>query len=326
MMKRRTGSFLSLIVFAGLTFLVLPSVAQDKTSEGKVALVNGIIISQDEFDREVAGLEQHLASRGTSVNDEQRKELKMDVLENLINRELIYQESQKSGIKVGETAVAEQLNAVKKQFPNDDEFKNALLKMNLTEADLTAQIKKSMAIDQFIDKQFSDKITVTEKEAKHFYDTNQELFIKDGDIRASHILITVPSDANEAQKAEAHKKIETIQKKIKKGDDFAVLAKEYSQCPSSASGGDLDFFGRGQMARPFEAAAFALEPGEISGIIETRFGYHIIKCTGKKPGTALAYNDVKDDLQKFLKQKKLQEQLKEYTKGLEKKAKVERYI
>jgi peptidyl-prolyl cis-trans isomerase C len=250
----------------------------------------------------------------------------MDVLDSLINRELIYQESQKSGIKVGETAVAEQLNAVKKQFPNDDEFKNALLKMNLTEAGLTSQIKRGLAIDQFIDKQFAGKITVSEKEAKSFYDTNPEVFKQDGQVRASHILITVPPDANEAQKAEARKKIETIQNKIKKGDDFAALAKEYSQCPSSASGGDLGLFGRGQMARPFEAAAFALEPGEISGIVETRFGYHIIKCSEKKPGTTLAYNDVKDDLQKYLKQKKLQEQLKEYTKGLEKEAKVERYI
>ena len=141
-----------------------------------------------------------------------------------------------------------------------------------------------------------------------------------------HILISVSPQADETQKAAARKKIEEIQKKVKKGDDFAALAKESSQCPSSASGGDLGFFGRGQMAKPFEDAAFALEPGETSGIVETRFGYHIIKSTEKKPGTTIAFEDVKEKIMQFLKQKKLSEQLGEYTNGLEKTAKVERFI
>lgn len=327
MTKLRMGLFLTLVVFVSLTFIVLPSVAKEKkTSEGKVALVNGSVITQNDFDREMAGFQQRLISRGESVNDEQLQELKKEVLQNLINLELLYQESQKSGIKVEETAVDEQLNAVKKQFPSDDEFNNALLKMDLTETGLKSQIKKGLAIDQFIDKQFADKITVSEKEAKSFYDSNPDAFKQPGQVKASHILITVDPKADEAQKADALKKCEEIQKKVEKGDDFAALAKESSQCPSSASGGDLGFFGPGQMAKPFEDAAFALKPGEVSDIVETRFGYHIIKSTEKKPGTTLAFEDVKEKLMQFLKQKKLQEQLGEYTKGLEKKAKVERYI
>jgi len=327
MTKMRMGLFLTLVVFVSLTFIVLPSVAKEKkTSEGKVALVNGSIITQSDFDREMTGFQQSLINRGESVNEEQLQELKKDILQNLINRELLYQESQKSGIKVEETAVNEQLNAVKKQLPSDDEFNNALLKMNLTETGLKSQIKKSLALNQFIDKQFADKITVSEKEAKSFYDSNPDAFKQPGQIKVRHILITVDPQADEAQKAAARKKIEEIQKKVEKGDDFAALAKESSQCPSSASGGDLGFFGRGQMAKPFEDAAFALKPGEVSDIVETRFGYHIIKSTEKKPGATLAFEDVKEKLMQFLKQKKLQEQLNEYTKGLEKEAKVERFI
>jgi len=321
------GLFLTLVVFVSLAFIVLPSAAEEeKASEGKVALVNGSVITQGDFDREMSGLQQRLARRGESVNDEQLSELKKDVLQNLINLELLYQESQKSGIKIEETAVNEQLDAVKKQFPNDDEFNNALLKMDLTETGLKSQIKKGLAIDQFIDKRFADKITVSEKEAKSFYDSNPDAFKQPGQVKASHILIKVAPDADDAQKAAARKKIEEIQKKVERGDDFAALAKESSQCPSSASGGDLGFFGRGQMAKPFEDAAFALEPGEISDIVETRFGYHIIKTTEKKSGTTMAYEDVKEKLMQFLKQKKLQEKLGEYAKELEKKAKVERFI
>jgi len=327
MTKLRMGLFLTMVVFVSLIFIVLPSVAQEKkTSDGKVALVNGSVITQSDFDREMAGLRQRLNNRGESVSDEQLQELKKDVLQNLINLELIYQESQKSGIKVEEGAVNEQLNAVKKQFQNDDEFKNALLKMDLTETGLKSQIKKGLSIDQFISKQFADKITVSEKEAKSFYDSNPDAFKQPGQVKASHILIKVDPKADAAEKAAARKKIEEIQKKVKKGDDFAALAKESSQCPSSASGGDLGFFGRGQMAKPFEDGAFALKPGEISDIVETQFGYHIIKSTEKKPGTTMAFEDVKEKLMQFLKQRKLQEQLGEYTKGLEQKAKVERFI
>ena len=101
-------------------------------------------------------------------------------------------------------------------------------------------------------------------------------------VKASHILVKVDAGADEAKKAEARKKIQEIQQKVKAGGDFEALATENSDCPSKAKGGDLGFFERGQMVKPFEEAAFALKPGEVSGIVETQFGYHIIKVQEKK--------------------------------------------
>jgi peptidyl-prolyl cis-trans isomerase C len=137
--------------------------------------------------------------------------------------------------------------------------------MNLTEADLRFQFERDLAIRKLLDDQIGGKITVSEKESRAYYDSNLESFKKPEQVRASHILIKVDPGADEAKKAEARTKIESLQAKLKKGEDFGALAKEYSEGPSGPKGGDLGFFGRGQMVKPFEEAAFSMKPGQVSG-------------------------------------------------------------
>jgi len=143
---------------------------------------------------------------------------------------------------------------------------------------------------------------------------------------ASHILIKVDSKADASKKAEARKKIEKIQKKVKKGEDFAALAKEFSEGPSGAKGGDLGYFKRGQMVKPFEDVAFALKPVEVSDIVETRFGYHLIKVIDKKPEKVIAFAEVKDKLQQYIKRQKIQGQVNQYIEELKGKAKIDRFL
>lgn len=321
------GLFLTFITVFSALSIGLPSWAgENQGPQTKVAAVNGVVITQNDFDKEVKEIQHRFTSMGRPVNSEQMQALKSDVLESLIDRELLFQESKNNGIKIEEAEINTKLDSIKKQFPSDEDFKKALGRMDIAEADLTSQIRRDLAVNQLIAKQLADKITVPEKDIKSFYDDNPKAFIKPEQIKASHILIKVDSQAEESKKTEARKKIEDIQDKIKKGGDFAALAKESSQCPSSAGGGDLGFFGRGQMAKPFEDAAFALAPGEVSSIVETSFGYHIIKLTDKKPGETIAYKDAKEKIQQYLKQMKLQEQLGTYTEELEKKGKVERFM
>jgi peptidyl-prolyl cis-trans isomerase C len=145
-------------------------------------------------------------------------------------------------------------------------------------------------------------------------------------VHARHILIKLAPDADEAAKAEAHKKIEAVQEKALKGGDFAELAKVHSEGPSNARGGDLGFFGRGQMVKPFEEAAFALEPGKISDIVETRFGYHLIKVEEKKAERALSFDEVKPQLMDKLKRDKIEQQMMTYLLSLREKAAIETFI
>ncbi len=321
------GLALTFIMIFSAVLIALPLSAEEKqTPQAKVATVNGVVITQNDFDKEFKGIQNRIASMGKPVKSDQLQALKSDVLESLIDRELLFQESQNNGIKIEEAAINTKLDSIKKQFPSNEDFKKALSRMDISEAGLTSQIGRDLAVNQLITKKLADKITVSDKDTKRFYDENPKAFNKPGQIKASHILIKVDSQADESKKTEARKKIEEIQDKIKKGSDFAVLAKEFSQCPSGAGGGDLGFFGRGQMAKPFEAAAFALAPGEVSNIVETSFGYHIIKLAEKKSGEAIAFKDAKDKIKQYLKQLELQKTLDTYTEGLEIKGKVKRFM
>ena len=231
------------------------------------------------------------------MSDDQLAALKNDILDGLIEREVLYQESQKAGIKINDQKIDEQLAAIKKRFPSEAEFKTALSKMNLTEDEVKMQISRGLAIRALIEQQIASKIVITDAETKAYYDGNPQMFKQPAQVKASHILIKVDAGADDAKKAEARKKIETVQQKVKAGGDFAELAKEYSEGPSNTRGGDLGFFRRGQMVKPFEDAAFAMKANEVSEIIETRFGYHIIKVYEIKPDQTLAYADVKDQAQ-----------------------------
>ena len=327
MQTKRGRWFWALVAALAFVSIALLAWALEKQpSGGTVAVVNGSVITQEDFDREMSRVQQRLLNMGKPLIDSQIPEIKKEVLENLINRELLYQESQRKGIKVDETAINEQVMTLKKRFPSEAEFKSALMKANLSEAAIKAQIKRGLAIQQFIDAHIAQKATVSDQEIKTFYESRPGLFKQPEQVRASHILIKVEPQADESQKATARKRIEEIQQRLQKGEDFAALAQEFSQCPSSAKGGDLGYFRRGQMVKPFEEAAFALKPGEVSDVVETKFGYHLIKVIEKKPETTIAFEDIKDRLEQYLKKEKVQKEVSLYAQKLKEKAKVERFL
>jgi len=316
-------------LFGGLSLLwiAMPTLASEKkVAEGKVAVVNGSVIAQKDFDRELISVQQRLLASGKSLNDAQFSEVKKNLLENLINMELLYQEAQKSGVAVDDAIVEEHLAKLKKQFGSEKEFKEALEKMNASEAALRAQSKKGLTVKEFVDKKIIQDVVVPDKEVRDFYDSHPNSFRQPEQVKASHILIKAEPEAKDEEKALARKKLKGIQKRVEKGEDFATLAKEYSEGPSGARGGDLGYFGRGQMVKPFEEVAFSLKPGEVSEIVETNFGYHLIKCVDKKPETTVAYKDIKEKLRQFLKQKKGREKMGSYIETLKKNAKIERYL
>ncbi len=319
--------FRALVTTLALLLLASPTLlaGQKEPSKDTVAVVNGVEISRADFDAEISRARQQFARLGQPISSARLSEIKKDVLENLIGRELLYQTSQKHGIKVDEAAINNQLAMLKKRFPSEAEFNKVLSKNNLSEAAIRAQLERNMAIKEFIDKQFVQKVTISDKESKAYYESNPEYFKQPEQVQASHILIKIDSEADESQKAQARKKIEKIQKRLQKGEDFAALAKEFSQCPSNAKGGDLGYFQRGQMVPPFEQVAFALKPGAVSDIVETKFGYHLIKVIDKKAETTIPYKDVKDKLEQHLKREKIQKEVTLYVEKLKEKAKVERF-
>lgn len=311
-------------------FLVMASsltwAAEKKAPGDKVAVVNGVTISKETYDRELNFFVRRAAPGGQKIPDVQMAQMKNDVLESLIDRELLYQESQKKGIQVKSEAVSDQLQKIQQRYPSKEEFNKLLSNMGLTESDVQMQIARGMAIQELIDKEVTEKIKVSDEETRSFYDKNPQLFQQPEQVKASHILIKVEADAPDDQKAEARKKIEAVQQKVQKGEDFAALAKTYSEGPSGPRGGDLGYFKRGQMVKPFEEAAFSLKTNETSEIVETRFGYHLIKVNDKKPAKKMTYAEVKDRLNDHLKKQKTDSETSAYIETLREDAKIEKFL
>lgn len=301
--------------------------AQDKTTTpGKVASVNDVIITQKLLDEELTMLKNSYARSGKPIPENEMDNIRKKILEDLINQELLFQESKKEGIKVKKEAVAERVSAFKKQFPDENAYQKALNDLNMTLQDLENRIARYFAIKEVIDTKITKDVTVPETETRTYYDTNAEKFKRPEQVKASHILIKVAQDADDDQKTKAREKIEAVQKKLKEGSDFAEMAKTFSEGPSKTNGGNLGFFKRGQMVKPFEDAAFALKKDEISDVVETRFGYHLIKLTDKNPAGTLGYDEMKDKIANRLKEEKKNTIIMKHLDDLRKAAKIEKFL
>ncbi|MBU4258831.1 MAG: peptidylprolyl isomerase [Proteobacteria bacterium] len=332
-MKIYTGNLLgerfiyAIIVALSLSLSALTVQAEkNEPSIDKVAIVNGSVITGEEFNRELSQVKQRISQQGLEISSPQLEGIRNEILDNLINLELLFQESQNNGIKVEKEAIDSQMKSLKQKFPNDTEFENFLSKLNLSESTLKLKIEKGIAIQELIETQVTNKIKLLDEESKSCYDTYPDLFKQSEQVKASHILIRVKPEADEAQKSEAKEKIKTIQLKLKNGEDFAALAKEFSEGPSKNNGGDLGYFQRGQMVKSFEDIAFALKTEEVSDIVETQFGYHIIKVVDKTPEKTIGYENVKEDLAQHLKQEKTKQEVNKYIQKLREKSKIEKFL
>jgi peptidyl-prolyl cis-trans isomerase C len=187
-------------------------------------------------------------------------------------------------------------------------------KLNLDkEAAVQKQIeeaRKEIIIKEFLRKEVEDKVAVSDEDAKKYYDANKDKF-KDGEkVKVFHILVETEAEAND------------ILAKLNGGADFAALAKEKSKCPSKEKGGELGLISRGQTVPEFENAAFALQPGQLSAVVKSQFGYHIIKITEKQPEKVLSFDEVKDQLKQMLLADKQKERFELILKDLKDKNKV----
>jgi peptidyl-prolyl cis-trans isomerase C len=162
---------------------------------------------------------------------------------------------------------------------------------------------------------------VTDADVKTFYDQNPDKFKRPEQVRASHILF--PTEGDTAAKQKARAKAETILKEAKGGKDFAALAKQHSSDGSASQGGDLGFFDKDRMVPEFSKVAFALQPGQISDIVESQFGYHIIKVTDRKAPETIALDEVAPQVKQYLTQQRRKERTDAFVKQLRSKAKIE---
>ncbi len=295
---------------------------QKPSSATVLAKVNGVPITQAERDQTA----QDMLSRNPGAQQgspDVIPQIEAAALQQLINAELLYQRGQKLTIKDLDKKVAERVAQIRAQFPSPAAFEKALSSENLTETQFTAAIRKNLVIDTLLQKEVLNKLSVTEADAKQFYDKNPDKFTVPQRTRASHILIGTAENASAADKKKAKEKAEAIRKRVVAGEDFAAVAKAESTCPSAAKGGDLGYFSAGQMVPAFEEAASSLQPGQMSNVVETQFGYHIIKVTERKQAETVKFNDVKKKIEDYLKSQQAQKPIADYIESLRKDARIE---
>lgn len=282
-------------------------------SESPAALVNGAPVTHAAVDRQLAMIQLNYLYQGYNLEEEHLEVLRIQVLDSLIDQELLYQYAVKKGYTADAEVVESEMQEIRGQFDTEEAYVEYLKSQYFTPESLRQDIGQFYAVQKMAEEEFYAKQTVSDAQARKFYDENPEMFMETPEqIAASHILITVENPADKAETDAARTKIQALLNRVKAGEDFAKVARENSQCPSAQQGGDLGYFGRGAMVAEFEDAAFALNPGEISGIVQSQFGFHIIKVTDKTDVQMMGYEAIKEQIKAYMINENVQQELADY--------------
>ncbi len=301
----------------------LETAPPDVDEDEAVAVVNGQPIDRQLYEQQIEAQLQQAQMQGMEIGEQERQMLEDQILEQLINRELLLQHGQELGIAPSDQEVQQQMEQIRGQFPDQESFEQALAQQNLTEQDLVDDISQQLVLQALFEEEIAGDIAVEEEDLREFYEENPEFFETEDEIRASHILLQSDPEDEEAHDA-AREEIEDILRQLEEEDaDFADLAREHSEDGTAEEGGDLGYFGRGQMIPEFEEAAFALEIGEISGVVESQFGFHIIRKTDEREAGTQEFEEVRGQIEQFLAQQQEQQAVESYIDELRQDAEIE---
>ncbi len=278
-------------------------------SNGVAATVNGVDIMEKDVDAKVNSfMERAAAQIPPNMVDQYKIQVHGQVLESMIIEKLLDDQIKSKGIKITDEDVNNRLNEIATQRGTTvEQLKEAITAQGQSMDEVKDKVKKMLGYEKL-----PPAAEVNDADAKAYYEENQEDFNQPEQVKASHILVKVAPTATPEDKAAAKAKIEGLLKQVKAGGDFAQLARENSDCPSKANGGDLGFFRKDAMVKEFSDAAFAMKVGEVSNIVETQFGYHIIKVTDRKEAGMTSFEKAKPDIIKNMSEQKKQEGLMKF--------------
>lgn len=291
-----------------------------------VAKGKGVEINRSQLDDEIIRFKAQVAGRNQAVPPEQMVLMERQLLDQLIQVQLLRVKATDADKAAGKALADKRFEEAKTKLGSDDALNRQLKLMGVTREEVQTKWTESATAEIVLKRELN--VSVTDADTKKFYDENPARFEEPEKVRASHILLmtTDPktnTELTEDQKAAKRKEMEGLLKRARAGEDFAKLAKEYSEDPGSKDKGGEYEFPRGQMVPEFEAAAFSLSTNQVSDIITTRFGFHIIKLSEKIPARKVEYAKAAADIKEGLTQQALQKQFPDYIAKLKKEAGVE---
>lgn len=322
---KTTSIWRLLVMVCSLLLLANASLAQAEQGAGKpLAIVNEVPISHQDLAIEVAQLQAEMKHRNRPLSARQINRLRRQLIDNLINRELLYQRAQQMNIKIRNNWIDRALVELKAQFGSATAFDSYLANTGSTNKQIKAYIAKGLIVRRLLRREVIRRTKVSEAEMQAFFREHPEFFQRQEQVRARHILVALDKKAQPVKRGDALMRIESIQMMLAEGGDFASLAIEYSDDPSKSRGGDLGYFERHQMVRPFSNTAFKLAPGEISDIVETQFGYHLIQVVDRIASSPMAYRNARTKIERTLRRNKEKAAAETYLAKLKRQATIVR--
>jgi len=301
----------------------LPALSIADTISGIAALVNDEPITTYDVEKEREAVEKGLDDK--SFLDAQGKaQVRQVALDSLINKKLIEQKIRELDIKVTDEEVRQAIEDVKRTNNiSQERLKEALEARGITFDEYKAQIKDQLERLRLISMEVRSKIQISEKEMREFYDAHPDRFRVDEAFRARQIFLPLSPKATEEERRNANATAEKILAELRKGADFAALARKYSKDPSAPEGGDLGFLKKGELIPEFEETLATLKPGETSGLIRTPAGIHILKLEELRPGKSVSFETAKPEVEDLLYKKKSEERFAQWIEDLRKSASIE---
>ena len=267
-----------------------------------IAEIGGKPISKEEYVKELKGFLEVLKRSNQPVGQEYMAQVEGQIKDKLVDGAVLVAQADKEGITADPAEVNANYDKMKKAMGDEARFQQYMDMRGFNEDSLKMDVAKNMRIRSLLDKNIISKINIDDKAAREFYDQNTDKFKAPEKVHAAHILVMPKKQEDPAEDKAAKAKADAILAKLTGGADFAATAKtESDDKGSGAKGGDLGFFSKEEMVPEFSEAAFSLEPGKLSGLVKSQFGYHIIKVFEKKPGGTTSFDEAKEGIKQRLK-------------------------
>lgn len=312
-MKRK----FSLLIFLTAVFLQASCIAEvvDKVE----VVVNDEMITRREIDRLLVPIyEKYQATYDTKTLITKMNEARQKVVEQMIEDKLIYGEAKKAGIKIDERSIDDRIESMVKNTGGRDNFDKMLASQQITIKELRNRYIEQAMSHRFIEYKFGSKVTIAPSEISDYYSKHADKFSQPEEALVRNILIKPGEDPARSAKLAGE-----ILKRLKEGCDFGGLAKIYSEGPAAQEGGLMGYVKRGDLMPQIEDAVFKLKGGEMSGIIKTSVGYHILKVEERRPGKVRSFGEVKREVEEAIFTEKMNSKVKGWVESLKKNAYIE---
>ena len=303
------------------------------SADSIIVTINGIEVTQSQIDRIVEPRLASFVQNGQTIDEENQNKLRQNVLNEIMKQQLITMAISSSGIDITDEQINARLAEIAAgQNKTPEEFLQQAAKQGIAADQIQQKLKRGLAFDRLLETETGIKsLIISEEDAKQYYDSNIDKFTQPQRIRASHILLGTgrrdadgnPIQADQQIDAQFKSNAEQLAKEIKAGADFEEFVRKHSVCKTKNNGGDLGYFSqRSGMDEDFLEAAFNMNKGQISDVIKTQFGYHIIKMTDSIEPSTISFDRAMPEVVKWLTNQKKQALLDDYIKSLSSKAEI----